>query len=189
MGLGNFFKGLFGKRKPQGVVTDFGTRNFRDLQFQNDSSLWRNDPALKDKFTMPQYPDDVQVIVHEGGHRISPYGPELFWVRITGKAGKCYKGILMNHPDKLPTLKQHQEILFIAANGGPHPTLITEKYIAERADWAIQPCDRCGNHEMFDAPSDFVKATFPQLAGQEFEMEGFTAFCNICKGVQAVTHV
>ena len=44
---------------------------------------WRDDPLLTGRFH-PNHPDDLQVIVHEGGPRLSTSPPELIWVRLDG---------------------------------------------------------------------------------------------------------
>ncbi len=39
---------------------------------------WRSDPLLEGRFH-PEYPDDLQVIVHDGGPRLTKNAPELMW--------------------------------------------------------------------------------------------------------------
>jgi hypothetical protein len=146
---------------------------------------WRTDSALAGRFH-PDYPDDLQVIIHEGGPRLSDRQHELVWVTVTGRHGVAYEGTLLNQPEQLPTLHQGDSILFMAANEGNHPFLVTEKYLREREEWYIVPCDRCGMAELFDAPSDLQATIFPDLpAGANVEM--FTSFCPICGGVQGVS--
>lgn len=145
---------------------------------------WRSDPRLKDRFH-PQHPDDCQVIVHGGGPRVSSVPPELVWVTVTGRAGDAFRGRLLNQPHRLPHLCIDNEILFLTANGAPHPILVTPRYLSEREDWQIHPCNRCGFSELFDAPSELMRATFPKLS-QDGEMAMFTTFCALCGGVQSV---
>ena len=61
------------------------------------------------------------------------------------------------------------------------PLLLTEKYLRERPDWIIRPCENCGLSELFDAPSDLVRATFPNLPDGAV-LETFTTFCGMCRG-------
>jgi len=57
----------------------------------------------------------------------------------------------------------------------------------ERPDWSITPCNRCGLSELFDAPSDLMRVVFPNLpAGENAQMQMFTAFCGACGGIQMV---
>ncbi|MGV3721034.1 MAG: hypothetical protein ACO1SX_08995, partial [Actinomycetota bacterium] len=44
---------------------------------------WRAHPKLRGRLH-PDHPDDLQVIVHDGGPRISTHAPEAVWVSVTG---------------------------------------------------------------------------------------------------------
>lgn len=145
---------------------------------------WRNDPALTGRFH-PDAPDDCQVVVHAGGPRLTATAPELVWVRVVSKRGDAYRAKLLNQPTQIPGLSAGDEILFLASSGSPYPVMATEAYLAERKGWVIQPCDKCGLSELFDAPSDLMRATFPNLPA-DAAMEMFTAFCPLCGGVQGV---
>ena len=145
---------------------------------------WRNDPNLRGRF-LPDSPDDLQVIVHEGGPRLSQATPELIWVRVLGAEGAVYQGQLLNVPHNLRTLGQGSSILFVAPTGAEHPLLVSRKYLSERASWKITPCDGCGLPELFDAPSDLIAVIFPDVPPGA-QMEGFTSFCPLCGGVQVV---
>lgn len=126
-------------------------------------------------------------MVHDGGPRFSSEPPELVWMTVTGMAGKAYRGKLLNQPHGLKSVKQGDELLFLAVAGAEHPFLVTEKYLAEREEWVVEPCSKCGFAELFDAPSDLVKKVFPNIGDNPNEkMEAFTAFCPICRGVQVV---
>lgn len=146
---------------------------------------WRTDPALLGKFH-PEYPDDVQVIVHAGGPRLTAASPELIWVRVTAKKGRAYQGTLLNQPHQLPSLKQNDSILFLASNAEIEPYLVTEKYLQERKDWYLGPCKKCGMPDLFDAPSDLQAKLFPNVPA-DARMEAFTSFCPLCGGVQIVS--
>lgn len=56
-----------------------------------DNKPWRTDPALSGRFH-PDYPDDLQVIVHDGGPRFTEKPPELIWVTVTAKDEKAFRG-------------------------------------------------------------------------------------------------
>jgi hypothetical protein len=50
---------------------------------------------------------------------------------------------------------------------GKYPLLVTAKYLQQRADWIVRPCNKCGLSELFDAPSDLIRKifrTFPPMA-------------------------
>lgn len=147
---------------------------------------WQDHPKLKERFH-PEYPDDLQVIVHDGGPRLTQNPPELMWVRVTGGMDDVFVGRLLNQPHHLTSAKLGDEIRFIVPDGGEHPVRVTEKYLAERSDWSITPCNRCGLSELFDAPSDLMRVVFPNLpAGENVQMQMFTAFCGACGGIQMV---
>ena len=66
---------------------------------------WRNDPRLLGRFH-PEYPDDVQVIVHDGGPRITDRRPEGVWVRVMGCDGEVFRGQVLNQPNQLEKVKE-----------------------------------------------------------------------------------
>ena len=150
----------------------------------NTSQSWRDDPALRGRFH-PDFPDALQVIVHEGGPRLSQATPELMWVRVLGCEGSVYRGQLLNAPHNLSSLQEGSGILFVAPAGAKHPLLVSPKYLSERSSWKISPCDKCGLPELFDAPSDLIARIFPDIPPGS-AMEGFTSFCPLCGGVQVV---
>ena len=148
---------------------------------------WRDHPKLKGRL-LPDYPDDLQVIVHDGGPRLTKNPPELMWVRVTGGAGDVFTGRLLNQPHGLASVKLGDEIRFVVPDGGEHPLRVTDKYLAERPDWTVTPCNKCGLSELFDAPSDLIRTVFPHMAGRgDAQMQAFTSFCGACGGVQLVT--
>ena len=147
-------------------------------------TTWRDDPLLRNRFH-PVYPDDLEVVVHDGGPRFTNKPPEVVWVTTTGKTANAYRGNLLNQPQGLESVKQGDEILFIAVAGAEYPLRVSQKYLDERTQWVNKPCDKCGFPELFDAPSDLVKKIFPNV-GQNEEIEAFTSFCPKCRGVQVV---
>jgi len=154
------------------------------------TSPWRTDPLLSGRFH-PQYPDDLQVVVHDGGPRLSAIGPELMWVRLhevamESRAGRrVYRGALLNRPHRLPNLKIGDTILVLPAKGSEHPIRTSERYLAERQQYDVVPCQKCGFSELFDAPSALIAKVFP-TAPEGCVMERFTSFCPLCGGVQEV---
>ena len=44
---------------------------------------WSKHPLLQERLH-PEHPDDLEVIVHDGGPRITDRKPELMWVTIAG---------------------------------------------------------------------------------------------------------
>lgn len=148
---------------------------------------WRTDPALRGRFH-PQYPDDLQVIVHDGGPRLTKATPELMWVTVLGNSGRVYRGKLLNEPHQLISVKQGDEILFLSGSENIEPFRVTAKYLQEREHWHVLPCNKCGMSELFDAPSDLIAAIFPGLRDQQGVQEiQFTSFCPLCSGVQFVS--
>ncbi|HEY8505384.1 MAG TPA: hypothetical protein VIL46_12445 [Gemmataceae bacterium] len=145
---------------------------------------WRKHPKLQGRFH-PDFPDDVQVLAHDGGPRLTDRHPEVVWVRVTGCEGDVFTGTVLNRPYQLQTVTEGGEILFVVPEGGEHPLRVTKKYLAERPDWVILPCNRCGLTELFDAPSDLIRTVFPK-APPGAPVSVFTAFCGACGGTLLV---
>lgn len=146
---------------------------------------WRMHPRLMGRFH-PQYPDHLQVIVHEGGPRLTKARPELVWVQTTDAVGEdIFAGRILNQPQQLPSLKSGDVIRFIVPTSGRYPIMTTDKYMAERPHWKIHPCNKCGLSELFDVPTDLFRAIFPNASATE-EIEMFTSFCGICSGIQGI---
>src|SRR5437870_5758866 len=125
-------------------------------------SAWRRDPLLAKHFH-PQFPDDLQVFVHDGDPRRTRRGPELCWVRLQrADAGVgVYLGELLNQPHTLTSVKRGETVKVMAVPGMPHPLQVTDEYLRERARWKITPCDKCGASECWDPPSVMAKVRFP----------------------------
>jgi hypothetical protein len=121
--------------------------------------IWRQHPSLRGRFH-PECPDDLQVVVHDGGPRMSAHPGELVWVRVTGVEGNVFRGRLLNQPHNLQSVRLGDTIQFLVPTGGKHPLMVTEKYLRERANWSLHPCNKCGLSELFDAPSDLVSKSF-----------------------------
>ena len=146
--------------------------------------VWREDPYLKNRFH-PTYPDDVQVLIHNGGPRMSDRTPELVWVRVLRQMPDHFEGVILNQPENLENLKQGDLIWFITSESSPHPLYVTQKYLDQRKQWTITPCDKCGFSELFDAPMELIDKVFPERP-HNCTPEGFTTFCAYCGGVQIV---
>jgi hypothetical protein len=144
---------------------------------------WREHPQLQGRFH-PEYPDDLQVYVHDGGPRLSPHPAEAVWVTVTAVDGDTFRGRVLNQPHNLTSVKLGDEVRFMVAAGARHPVMVTDKYRRERPAWAITACNKCGFSELFDAPSDLIRVVFPNQPGGQ--MVAFTAFCPLCGGVQLV---
>lgn len=170
---------------PQSTRSEARNDKRYPLSMKDSDHPWRNDPALIGMFH-PEYPDDLQVMVHEGGPRLTKARPELIWVHVTGKHAGAYEGILLNQPHQLETLKLNDRILFLPANTGNKPFRVTEKYLNERKGWHLKPCDKCGMPEQFDAPSELQAKIFPDIL-VDANLEKFTTFCPVCGGVQVVS--
>lgn len=148
------------------------------------SNEWRDNPKLKGRF-LPDHPDDLQVIVHDGGPRLSSNPAEAVWVAVTAIDGETFRGRVLNQPQNLRNLGKGSEIKFIIPDGAEFPVMVTDKYLRERAAWTIHPCQNCGFSELFDAPSDLIRIVFPNIAA-DAQMSMFTSFCPLCGGVQGV---
>jgi hypothetical protein len=156
--------------------------------------LWREDPDFVGRFH-PEYPDDLQVVVHEGSWRFTKIQPELMWATLTsrlewthqdGKVGYVYKGVLINQPHQLTTLKLGDEILLRARKGYPYAVRMTHQTAMELDYAEITPCTKCGLPFMFDPPTAFIKSTYSgmidQLINEAPAGGGFvsTHFCPVC---------
>jgi len=147
-------------------------------------SKWRKHPKLIGRMS-PEYPNDLQVIVHDGDPRLTNHNPELVWVNITKCDANIFSGRVLNQPNQLTSVSEGSNILFIVPDSGDYPLLVTEKYLQERSEWIIHPCDRCGLSELFDPPSVLIRAKFPNVPTTG-AISMFTAFCGFCGGVQGV---
>lgn len=145
---------------------------------------WRAHPALAGKLH-PQHPDDLQVIVHDGGPRVTRARPEAVWTRITSFDGRLFHGTVLNAPAQLVSVRQGQVIRFLVDAATGHAVMVTDKYLGEKGAWTVGACGQCGFAELFDAPSDLIRATFSNLPPGATP-EAFTAFCAICGGVQTI---
>jgi hypothetical protein len=145
---------------------------------------WRLHPRMKGRFH-PDSPDDLQVVVHDGGPRLTAHRPELVWVRVMGCNDDVYHGRPLNQPHQLTTVSEEAEIDFVVPDGGKHPLMVTPKYLRERPDWIFGPCNKCGLTELFDAPSDLIRIVFPNVPPGA-TMAAFSTFCGVCGGIQIV---
>lgn len=139
---------------------------------------WRTDPRLQGKFSVPGYPDDLKVLIHDGGPNVANRPPELVYARVTGYVADVYRGRVLNRPHQLQTVKEGDLILLIVPVNSKWPIYINEKYLEERADWLIPPCGKCGFSELFDAPSDLIREQFPLNPLESTTM--FTTRCPMC---------
>lgn len=148
------------------------------------SGAWRDHPKLRGRFH-PEYPDDLQIIVHDGGPRLTDRRPEAVWVRVLAHDAGVFTGEVLNHPEQLLTVKQGDRVQFVVPQSGEYPLMVRPKYLRERAGWVIHPCNQCGLSELMDAPSELIAKVFPDLPpGATPAM--FTAFCGLCGGAQVV---
>jgi len=146
---------------------------------------WRKHPRLVGRFH-PEYPDDLEVMVHDGGPRISTRRPEIVWVRVTTQDDNIFEGRVLNQPHQLLTVKEGDTICFLAPEGGKYPILVTDQYLEERQNWIIEPCNKCGLSELFDPPSEIIKRSFQLIPGVE-DIPAFTTFCGACGGTLLVS--
>ncbi|MEE8104662.1 MAG: hypothetical protein V3T86_03910 [Planctomycetota bacterium] len=145
---------------------------------------WRDQPKLHGKFH-PDFPDDVQVVAHDGYPRRVGRSSERIWVRISGvREDGAFAGRVLNKPHQLTTVSEGSEIIFVAT-AGEHLLMTTDAYLLDRPSWRITPCDQCGLDELFDPPSDLARALFPNMPADSM-MASFTCFCGLCEGAHVV---
>ena len=158
-------------RMPSWVEEFFGPQPLAGTEW----GAWRRHPRLINRFH-PDYADDLEVVIHDGGPRLTDRRPELAWVRVTGVEGDVFVGRLLNRPKQLVTVSEGAKIRFVSPEGSKHPLMVTSKYLNQRSDWVIDPCNKCCLTELFDAPSDLIRVVFPNIpAGAA--MTEFTSFC------------
>ncbi len=150
------------------------------------SHEWRDNPKLKMRFHSSEFPDDIQVVIHDGGRRLTDIAPECVWVRIAGCTDGIYNGSIINTPYQLKSVMQGSKILFVEpSSDNTFPLMVTEKYLSEKPDWIIAPCQKCGSQEILDAPSELIEILF-QSSPTDEAIETFTTFCVFDGGVQSV---
>ena len=143
---------------------------------------WRAHPKLKGQL-LAEDSDDLWVIAHDGGPCLTDRRPEAILVEVTGCDGEVFTGRVLYDPIQLRTVRFGQEIRFIVSKGGKQPVLVSEKYLAERALWTIEPCQKCGFDELFDAPSDLEAALSVHVAPTPSK-RSFKTHCPLCGGLQ-----
>ena len=147
---------------------------------------WREDAKLRGRFH-PDFPDDLQVIAHDGHPNISGHGAELIWVRVTGVMNQEYTGIVLNCPVHLVTVAQGEEIQFIVPEGGPFPLQVTRDYLAQRNSWRLlAPCQNCGLTELLSPPRDLALRSGLNPPDGLHGGYNFTTKCGWCGGNQVV---
>ena len=176
-------------------------------------AAWRKDPDLDGRFH-DSYPDDLQVLAHDGEPRRTGRHPELCWVRIVAvesgpprrlafnseattlprsefekkyqSSKVVYIAKLLNAPHALESVRQGDTIRFLAGGGLEHPLQVTPQYLEEREEWWITPCNKCGMSECLDPPSVMARLRFPDKP-PDAVMQMFTSFCARCDGVQMLS--
>lgn len=152
---------------------------------QTQAMNWRSNPLLKDRL-LKDYPDDLQVIVHDGGPRLTQASPELIWARITAVVNEnTFVATVLNKPSQLTKVRERDSITFMVKEKWEHPVQVRDDYLRERSSWIISPCEKCGFDELFDAPSLLISVIFP-TAPSDAKIEAFTSFCPLCRRVQTV---
>src|SRR5213078_1242072 len=161
-------------------------------------AVWRSDPELSARFH-PQYPDHVQVVLHDGEPRRTQRKPETCWIEVTALHARVrfasvarapgaplatervhwierpvYRGTLL-HATHALTIQNGQSLLFVVVPGIPYPLQVDEAYLAERVQWAFRPCDRCGADQGLDLPTTMARTRFGDHPGSV--PIRFTAFC------------
>lgn len=152
---------------------------------------WRHHAALQGMLHT-EVPDDLQVMAHDGCPRIVEVRPEHVWVKVMGweesSIGNVYRGVVLNQPHHLTTVKLNDTIRFVVPPDFPFAIMVTDKYLDERGKWQITICPHCGLSELFDAPSDLMRKAFPQVAvNPDMVMQRFSTFCPSCKSVVVVS--
>jgi hypothetical protein len=102
---------------------------------------------------------------------------------VSGCQGETFLGTVLNQPEQLETVTLGSIVKFLVPEGGRHPLMVTDKYLSERDNWVIHPCNKCGLTELFDAPSDLIRVVFPDTPNEAI-MDMFTVICGACGGVQ-----
>jgi hypothetical protein len=163
---------------------------------------------LKGRFHK-HFPDDLQVLVHDGEPRRTGRQPELCWVRIVEAENgpprrfifmpkgtlsesefarkyrtneTVYVGKLLNAPHALQSVRRGDTVRFLVAGGLNQPLQVTLEYLEERESWWIAPCNKCGMGECLDPPSVMAKLRFPDQP-PDVVAQTFTAFCPECGGM------
>jgi hypothetical protein len=146
-------------------------------------AAWHDDPLLAQRFHPDFPPDDLQVIVHDGGPRCAHTKPELVWARVTAAHADHYEAECLNQPESVRSVTLGQTLLFRVSAHGEFPFQVSRRYLEERDAWRIKGCAGCGFDELFNAPSELIQATFPDSSD---ELLAFTARCPFCGDGQLV---
>lgn len=158
-------------------------------------AVWHNDPALQGRFH-DDYPDDVQMLIHNGSFRFTTSAPEVVWVRITarmeferndGKQATAYKALLLNQPHHLEGFEKGADVLLLADADYEYAIYATHEYVLQRPDFEITPCDNCGLPELFDTVPSLIDFSFEGEAATQMQKQieagggvVFSSFCPMC---------
>jgi len=164
-----------------------------DIPFPQSKKVWHADPGLKDRFH-PEYPDDLQVIIHKGSSYTSQSVPELVWVTVISEKNASYSGILLNQPSPDLGYSVGDTIYFKMPSGIEYPLTFTREYLQDRSNWHIEPCSQCGFDELFDLPVKIYEARFPNLRDiitedESADISAFSLHCELCGGIQKIYHL
>ncbi|MDF1662079.1 MAG: hypothetical protein P1V97_09925, partial [Planctomycetota bacterium] len=94
-----------------------------------------------------------------------------------------YSGTVLNAPKELKTVAKFDKITFTTDLALDFPVQVRQNYLDERASWTVNPCNKCGSTLLFDAPSELIAKTFPDI---DVMPEALTAICGYCGGIQAI---
>jgi hypothetical protein len=166
---------------------------FEDFQV---SSEWEQIPYLANKLH-PINRNQVQVCIHDGGPvpavcvvrpqknaRIEEVAiassnhfkmPQLLWAEIVGRRGRIFEARLLQDPIIVRQIQKDSHFLFQIKPDSPWPFLVTEKYLADRVNWTISPCNKCGFSELFDPPSQLIQSYLPGV--KVSAVDGFSWQC------------
>lgn len=160
-------------------------------------AVWHEDPALKDRFH-PDFPDDVQVLFHDGSFRFTNVHPEGMWVSIKKmkefvlddeSVYRVYEGVLLNQPHNLKSVKVNDTVMFVAHENYDIPIFVTQAYLNDRLNYRIIPCNKCGLPEAFDPIEKLWKHSFKDAEmpkDVEAGMKMFTSICPSCGGMMVI---
>lgn len=160
---------------------------------------WRTAPSMRGRWHK-QFPDDTQVLCHDGDPARTRVAPEGCWVRVVDQRpaparwasradggpisldAVVFVAELLNRPRHLTTVAAGDRLSFLADASRRYAVQVSEAYLAERDTWTITPCPSCGLVELFDPPSLAAATRFPDQP----EVVSFTNRCPLCPAPAAL---
>ena len=124
--------------RPKTLIGPDDSRGGRLTLKQAEERFLKENLELKMlRLEIPMAQADVDVVIHDGGTRLTDRRPELAWVRVTGGDSDVFLGRMLNRSHQPVTVPEDGEIQFVAPEGIKHRQMVTSKYLRDAANGSL----------------------------------------------------